>query len=166
MLSWVTFTKIHSIRISLTVIHRVLSTSITCITDLTVSEKINTSDISVYIYWVTVVVSLSVSPCVTVTVSLSVCHWVSVFTFWSTGDCIVIYMGNTVDLVIMVIFAIFNFREFPNFQVFTKFRIREFSFFFSSGIIIIIYARFLNSRIYRKKLKPRDYQIYSIYESL
>ena len=45
----------------------------------------------------------------------------------------------TVDLEI---FACLNFREFLIFGLFTKFRIREFSFFFSSAIMIIISARF------------------------
>ena len=40
-----------------------------------------------------------------------------------------------------------NFREFPILGLFTKFRIREFSFFPSSAIIIIIFTRFLNWRI-------------------
>ena len=44
---------------------------------------------------------------------------------------------NTVDLVN---FAGLNFREFPILGLFTKFRIREFSFFLSSAIIIIIFA--------------------------
>ena len=50
----------------------------------------------------------------------------------------------TVD---MVIFTCLNFHEFPILRLFTKFRIREFSFFFSSAFIIIIFAIFLNSRI-------------------
>ena len=50
---------------------------------------------------------------------------------------------NTVDLVI---FTCLNFREFLILGLFMKLRIREFSFFFSSAIIIIIFARFLNSR--------------------
>ena len=50
----------------------------------------------------------------------------------------------TVDLVI---FASLIFREFQILGLFTKFIIREFSFFFSSAIIIIIFAGFLNSRI-------------------
>ena len=53
-------------------------------------------------------------------------------------------VAYTVDLVI---FASLNFREFLILGLFTKFRIREFTFFFSSVIIIIIFARFLNSRI-------------------
>ena len=48
----------------------------------------------------------------------------------------------TVDLVI---FACLNFREFRILALFTKFRIGE--FFYISAIIIIIFARFLNSRI-------------------
>ena len=48
----------------------------------------------------------------------------------------------TVDLVI---FACLNFREFRILALFTKFRIRE--FFFISAIIIIIFSKFLNSRI-------------------
>ena len=53
-------------------------------------------------------------------------------------------MRNTVDLLF---FACSNFREFLILGLFSKFRIREFSFFFSSAIIIIIFAIFLNSRI-------------------
>ena len=52
--------------------------------------------------------------------------------------------SNTVDLVI---FACYNFREFLILGLFTKLRIHEFSFFISSAIIIIIFTRFLNSRI-------------------
>ena len=48
----------------------------------------------------------------------------------------------TVDLVI---FGCLNFREFLILGLFTKFRIIEFSFFFSNVIIIIIFAKFLNS---------------------
>ena len=63
--------------------------------------------------------------------------------------------ANTVD---PIIFACLNCREFLVLGLFTKFRIREFLFFFSSAIIIIFFARFLNWR----KLKPRKYyQIYS-----
>ena len=68
------------------------------------------------------------------------------------------YLHNlvTVDLVF---FACLNFCEFLILGLITKFRICEFSLFFSSAIIIIIFARFLNSR----KLKPHKYnQIYSI----
>ena len=50
----------------------------------------------------------------------------------------------TVDLAI---FACLNFREFLILGLFTNFRIREFSFLLSSAIIIIIFAKFLNSRI-------------------
>ena len=53
-------------------------------------------------------------------------------------------LSDTGDLVI---FACLNFREFPILGLFTKFRIREFSFFFSSATIIIIFAGFLNSLI-------------------
>ena len=51
---------------------------------------------------------------------------------------------HTVDLVI---FACLNYREFFILGLFAKVRIRELSFFSSSAIIIIIFARFLNSRI-------------------
>ena len=51
---------------------------------------------------------------------------------------------NTVDLVIV---ACLNFREFLILGLFTKFKIREFSFSFCSAIIIIIFGKFLNSRI-------------------
>ena len=42
----------------------------------------------------------------------------------------------------LVIFASFNFCEFLILGLFTKLRIREFSYFFSSAIIIVILARF------------------------
>ena len=48
----------------------------------------------------------------------------------------------------LVIFACLNLREFHILGLFTKFRIRKFLVFFSSVTIIIILARFLNSRIY------------------
>ena len=48
---------------------------------------------------------------------------------------------------LLVIFACLNFREFLILWLFTKFIIPEFSFFCSSVIIIIIFVRFLNSRI-------------------
>ena len=51
---------------------------------------------------------------------------------------------NTVHLVI---FAGLNFRKFLILEPFTKFRIREFSFFFNCAIIKIIFAGFLKSRI-------------------
>ena len=51
----------------------------------------------------------------------------------------------TVDLVI---FACLNFREFLILGLFTKFSIREYSFFFISAIELIIFVRFLNSRIF------------------
>ena len=63
---------------------------------------------------------------------------------------------NTVDLVI---FACLNFRKFLILGLFTKFRIREFSFFFSSAIMknnfhdILEIANLCSSR----KLKPREY---------
>ena len=58
------------------------------------------------------------------------------------------------------IFACLNFREFLIFGLFTKLRIPE--FFFSSAIIIIILARFLNSRISpsREILPDLPYNIY------
>ena len=49
----------------------------------------------------------------------------------------------TVDLVI---FACLNFREFLILGLFTKFRMRELIFIFSSDITIIICMRFLNSQ--------------------
>ena len=49
----------------------------------------------------------------------------------------------TVDLVI---FSCLNFREFIILGLFTKSRIRQFSLFFSSSIIIKKIERFLNSR--------------------
>ena len=61
---------------------------------------------------------------------------------------------NNVDLVI---FTCVNFREFLILELFTKFKIREYTFFIRSVILIIIFARFLNSQ----KLKPREY--YKIY---
>ena len=54
------------------------------------------------------------------------------------------FIYTTVDLII---FAFLNFREFQILGLFTKFIICEYSFFFSSAIIIIIFTRFLNSRI-------------------
>ena len=71
----------------------------------------------------------------------------------------------------MVIFACLIFPEFLILVglLFTKFRTREFSFFFTNNaIIIIIFAIFLNlwissPREIREKLKPREYyQIHSI----
>ena len=50
-------------------------------------------------------------------------------------------VDHTVDLVI---FARLHFREFLFLGLFTKLRIREFSFFFTSAIIIT-FAIFLNS---------------------
>ena len=47
----------------------------------------------------------------------------------------------TVDLVI---FACLNFREFLILGLFTKFRIREFTFFFSNAITRIIVVSLLN----------------------
>ena len=44
-------------------------------------------------------------------------------------------------------FRVFQFSRISDFGLFTKFRIREFSFFFSSAIIIKNFAGFLNSRI-------------------
>ena len=52
-----------------------------------------------------------------------------------------------VDTVDLVILACLNFREFLILGLFAKFRIREFLFFFNNAILIIIFARFLNSRI-------------------
>ena len=46
-----------------------------------------------------------------------------------------------------------NFREFLIFRLFTKFRIREFTFFFSSSIGIIIFARFWNSLICPREIR-------------
>ena len=65
---------------------------------------------------------------------------------WLTlhGITHIILYFTTVDLVI---FAYSNFRGFLILRLFTKFRIREFSFFFSSAIIKIIFTRFLNSPI-------------------
>ena len=57
---------------------------------------------------------------------------------------LILSSSNTVDLVI---FACLNFREFLILWFFTKFRISEFSFFFSSAFIIIIFAGFSTSRI-------------------
>ena len=54
---------------------------------------------------------------------------------------------HTVYLVIFTCLTCLNFREFLILKLFTKFRICECSFFFNSAIIIIIFARFLNSRI-------------------
>ena len=50
-------------------------------------------------------------------------------------------------IVNLVIFACLNFREFLILELFTKNKICKLSFFFSSAIIIIIFAVFLNSEI-------------------
>ena len=57
---------------------------------------------------------------------------------WINVSCLLGY--NTVDLVI---FACLNFREFLISRLFTISKICEFSFFFSSAITVIIFARFL-----------------------
>ena len=56
-----------------------------------------------------------------------------------------------------------HFREFLILRLFSKFRIREFSFFVSSAIIIIIFREILEiANLSSRKLKPREYyQIYS-----
>ena len=54
------------------------------------------------------------------------------------------FSSYTVD---PVIFACLDFREFLILELFTKFRIREFSFSFSSAIIIIRFARFKSGTI-------------------
>ena len=61
-----------------------------------------------------------------------------------------LYGRKTVDLVI---FACLNFREFLILELFTIFLFREFSFFFSSAIIKIIFARFLNWRICPREIR-------------
>ena len=67
----------------------------------------------------------------------------------------------TVDLVI---FACLNSREFQILGLFTKFRIREFAFFYSRAMIIIIFTTFLNL-FSSQNQKPREYyQIYSMFE--
>ena len=48
----------------------------------------------------------------------------------------------------MVIFGCSNFREFLILGLFTKIRIREFSFFFSSANLQILFAGFLNWQIF------------------
>ena len=48
--------------------------------------------------------------------------------------------GSTHNTVDLVIFAGVNFREFPILGLFTEFRICEYSFVFSSAIIINIFA--------------------------
>ena len=65
----------------------------------------------------------------------------------------------------LVIFVCFNFREFLIFVLFTKFRIRDFSFFFSRAIIIIIFARFLNSRICLPRKICENYSLVNITRS-
>ena len=53
-----------------------------------------------------------------------------------------------VKIVDLVIFVCLTFREFLIWGFFVKFRMREFSFFIILfSIIIIIFVRFLNSRI-------------------
>ena len=54
------------------------------------------------------------------------------------------FLENTVD---RVIFACLLFREFLILVLFKKFGIDEFSFLFSGAIIIILFAKFLNSRV-------------------
>ena len=67
-----------------------------------------------------------------------------------------------------VIFACFNIGEFLILGLFTKFRIREFSFFSSSVIIIkkigeILEFTILSASQNSQKFKPREYfQMYSI----
>ena len=51
----------------------------------------------------------------------------------------------TVDLVI---FECLYFQEFLIFVLITKFRISEFSFFFSSSIMLRIFVRFFDLRIW------------------
>ena len=76
-------------------------------------------------------------------------------------------VGSTVCCTVdLVIFACLHFRELLILGLFAKFGIREFTFSISSDIIIIIFARFLHSRICPpreicEKLKPREY--YQIY---
>ena len=61
-------------------------------------------------------------------------------------------------IVDLVIFACLHLSKIMILGLFAKLRIREISLFFSSAIILIIFARFLNSRI----CPPREYyQIYS-----
>ena len=65
------------------------------------------------------------------------------------------------SIVDLIIFACLNFPEFSILGLFTKFRIREFSIFFISAIIIgptnfreiLKFANLSSSR----KLKPREY---------
>ena len=65
---------------------------------------------------------------------------------------------TSVDLVI---FACSNFREFLILGLFTKFTIREFSFFFSSAIIIIISTLYLNSNPPKSGARPIYGAIYT-----
>ena len=58
------------------------------------------------------------------------------------------YLTLNDNIVDLVIFSCLNFREFLFLGHFTKFRIREFSFFLSIAIIMIIFAGFSNSRIF------------------
>ena len=62
---------------------------------------------------------------------------------WILSSCIAI--KETINTVDPAIFPCLNLHEFPILRLFTKFRIREFSFCFSSAVIIIIILEFLNS---------------------
>ena len=53
-------------------------------------------------------------------------------------------------------FTYVNSREFPILGFFANLGIREFSFFFRSAIIIIIFARFLNSRICPREIRKNS----------
>ena len=57
----------------------------------------------------------------------------------------VLCISDTVDLVI---FTCLNFRNIFILGLFAKLRSCQFFFFFSSSIMIIIFARFLNLRIW------------------
>ena len=52
-----------------------------------------------------------------------------------------------------LIFACLNFRNFFILGLFTKYRNLEFSFFFSSAIIKLIFKRFLYLQIYHPRKK-------------
>ena len=66
----------------------------------------------------------------------------------------------------VLIFACLNFRGFLILGLFTKLKIREFSFFFSSAIIIIIFVTFFNlsSLQNSRKLKSPNITRSTVYQ--
>ena len=73
---------------------------------------------------------------------------VTIFQFQHLAGCRVLLVKSNIEMIVdLVIFACLNSLEFLILGLFTKFRICEFLFSFSSAIIIILFARFLNLRI-------------------